>query len=210
MANLLLYLVLAALAVALAPGALRGIFACVALLPMPLQLAGSLSPDAAVLGVVFLFTACCMALRRQRGRPVADPAAGGAGGGGGPCQSRLSAGHPALPAGPGGSSGPAAGPRGPLRAAVCGQPCTGASGAGRHPAAGGPALGGLQRTGAGLRRARHEHGPAGRGLRGGSPAPGAGGGSLPAAAEQPEGAARLPPGGCGFSLPWRQPAAFTP
>lgn len=66
MANLLLYLVLAALAVALAPGALRGIFACVALLPMPLQLAGSLSPDAAVLGVVFLFTACCMALRRQR------------------------------------------------------------------------------------------------------------------------------------------------
>lgn len=64
-ANLLLYLVLAALAVALAPGAARGIFACVALLPMPLQLAASLSPDAAVLGTVFLFTACCMALRQR-------------------------------------------------------------------------------------------------------------------------------------------------
>ena len=65
-ANLILYLVLAALAVALAPGALRGIFACVALLPMPLQLAASLSPDAEVLGVVFLFTAFCMALRHRR------------------------------------------------------------------------------------------------------------------------------------------------
>ena len=64
-ANLLLYLVLAAAAVALAPAALQGIFACVALLPMALQLAGSLSPDAGVLGTVFLFTALCTRLRSQ-------------------------------------------------------------------------------------------------------------------------------------------------
>lgn len=63
MANLLLYLILVTAAVALAPAALRGLFACVALLPMSLQLAGSLSPDAGVLGTVFLFTALCMALR---------------------------------------------------------------------------------------------------------------------------------------------------
>lgn len=67
-ANLLLYLVLAAAAVALAPAALQGLFACVALLPMPLQLAGSLSPDAGVLGTVFLFTALCL---RLRSRPAA-------------------------------------------------------------------------------------------------------------------------------------------
>lgn len=67
-ANLLLYLVLAVAAVALAPAALRGLFACVALLPMPLQLAGSLSPDAGVLGMVFLYTALCMALRARQGR----------------------------------------------------------------------------------------------------------------------------------------------
>lgn len=66
LANLVLYLVLAAAAVAVAPAALRGLFACVSLLPMSLQLAGSLSPDAAVLGTVFLFTALCMALRRRR------------------------------------------------------------------------------------------------------------------------------------------------
>lgn len=65
MANLLVYLVLAAAAVALAPAALRGLFACVALLPMSLQLAGSLSPDAGVLGTVFLFTALCMTLRER-------------------------------------------------------------------------------------------------------------------------------------------------
>lgn len=64
-ANLLLYLVLAAAAVALAPAALRGLFGCVALLPMALQLAGSLSPDAGVLGTVFLYTALCMALRQR-------------------------------------------------------------------------------------------------------------------------------------------------
>ena len=48
--NLISYLALAALAVALAPAGVRGLLACVALLPMPLQLAGSLSPDASVLG----------------------------------------------------------------------------------------------------------------------------------------------------------------
>ena len=57
LANLILYLLLAALAVWLAPTSLRGLLACVALLPMPLQLAASLSPDAAVLGLVFSFTA---------------------------------------------------------------------------------------------------------------------------------------------------------
>ena len=67
-ANLLVYLVLAAAAVALAPAALRGLFAAVALLPMPLQLAASLSPDAAVLGTVFLFAALCLSLRAQPGR----------------------------------------------------------------------------------------------------------------------------------------------
>lgn len=65
LANLLLYLILATAAVALAPAALRGLFACVALLPMSLQLAGSLSPDGGVLGTVFLFTALCMALRTR-------------------------------------------------------------------------------------------------------------------------------------------------
>ena len=62
LANLILYLLLAALAVWLAPISLRGLFACVALLPMPLQLAASLSPDAAVLGLVFSFTALCLRL----------------------------------------------------------------------------------------------------------------------------------------------------
>ena len=65
-ANLLMYLILAVAAVAVAPGVLRGLFACVALLPMSLQLAASLSPDAGVLGTVFLFTALCMRLRTQR------------------------------------------------------------------------------------------------------------------------------------------------
>ena len=45
--NLIFYLLLAVLAVALAPAAVRGLLACIALLPMPLQLAGSLSPAAA-------------------------------------------------------------------------------------------------------------------------------------------------------------------
>lgn len=66
MANLLVYLVLATAAVALAPAVLRGLFACVALLPMSLQLAGSLSPDAGVLGTVFLFVSLCMSLRQRR------------------------------------------------------------------------------------------------------------------------------------------------
>ena len=66
LANLILYLLLAALAVWLAPTSLRGRFACVALLPMPLQLAASLSPDAAVLGLVFSFTALCLRLRGEK------------------------------------------------------------------------------------------------------------------------------------------------
>lgn len=60
--NLLLYLALAALAAALAPAGVRGLLACVAVLPMPLQLAGSLSPDASVLGTVFCYTALCLQL----------------------------------------------------------------------------------------------------------------------------------------------------
>lgn len=60
--NLLLYLALAALAAALAPAGVRGLLACAALLPMPLQLAGSLSPDASVLGTVFCYTALCLRL----------------------------------------------------------------------------------------------------------------------------------------------------
>ena len=66
LANLILYLLLAELAVWLAPTSLRGLFACVALLPMPLQLAASLSPDAAVLGLVFSFTALCLRLRGEK------------------------------------------------------------------------------------------------------------------------------------------------
>ena len=66
LANLILYLLLAALAVWLAPTSLCGLFACVALLPMPLQLAASLSPDAAVLGLVFSFTSLCLRLRGEK------------------------------------------------------------------------------------------------------------------------------------------------
>lgn len=66
LANLILYLLLAALAVWLAPTSLCGLLACVALLPMPLQLAASLSPDAAVLGLVFSFTALCLRLRGEK------------------------------------------------------------------------------------------------------------------------------------------------
>ena len=66
LANLILYLLLAVLAIWLAPTSLRGLFACVALLPMPLQLAASLSPDAAVLGLVFSFTALCLRLRGEK------------------------------------------------------------------------------------------------------------------------------------------------
>ena len=66
LANLILYLLLAAPAVWLAPTSLRGLLACVALLPMPLQLAASLSPDAAVLGLVFSFTALCLRLRGEK------------------------------------------------------------------------------------------------------------------------------------------------
>lgn len=66
LANLLSYLLLAALAVWLAPATMRGLFACVELLPMPLQVAASLSPDAAVLGLVFSFTALCLRLRGEK------------------------------------------------------------------------------------------------------------------------------------------------
>ena len=66
LANLILYLLLAAMAVWLAPTSLRGLLACVALLPMPLQLAASLSPDAAVLGLVFSFTSLCLRLRGEK------------------------------------------------------------------------------------------------------------------------------------------------
>ncbi len=45
---------------------MRGLLACVALLPMPLQLAASLSPDASVLGMVFCYMALCLRLRRKR------------------------------------------------------------------------------------------------------------------------------------------------
>lgn len=64
--NLVFYLALAALAVALAPLGVRGLLACVALLPMPLQLAASLSPDASVLGMVFCFAALCLRLRTKK------------------------------------------------------------------------------------------------------------------------------------------------
>ena len=64
--NLIFYLLLAVLAVALAPAAVRGLLACIALLPMPLQLAGSLSPDASVLGMVFCYTALCLRLRTKK------------------------------------------------------------------------------------------------------------------------------------------------
>lgn len=63
--NLAVYLALAALAVWLAPPHLSGIFACVSLLAQPLQLAGSLSADAAVLGYLFCFTALCLTLRTR-------------------------------------------------------------------------------------------------------------------------------------------------
>lgn len=66
LANLILYLLLAALAVCLAPTSLRGLLVCVALLPMPLQLAASLSPDAAVLGLAFSFTSLCLRLRGEK------------------------------------------------------------------------------------------------------------------------------------------------
>ena len=67
--NLLVYLLLAALAVRLAHPGHKWLFAAAALLPMSLQLAGSLSADAMVLGVVFSYTALCFALRQRAGAP---------------------------------------------------------------------------------------------------------------------------------------------
>lgn len=63
--NLLQYLLLSTAAVWWAPKRLKGLFACVGLLPMALQMAASLSPDAAVLGYSFLLTALCLALRQR-------------------------------------------------------------------------------------------------------------------------------------------------
>lgn len=70
--GLLFYLLLAALAVRLAPAAVQGMFAAVALLPMPLQLAASFSADGAVLGLVFCFTALCLALRERPARHIGE------------------------------------------------------------------------------------------------------------------------------------------
>lgn len=68
--NLILYLLLAALGVRLAASNQRWLFAAAALLPMSLQLAGSLSADALVLGMAFAYTALCFALRRQPANPA--------------------------------------------------------------------------------------------------------------------------------------------
>lgn len=66
--NLILYLLLAALGVRLAAPSQRWLFAAAALLPMSLQLAGSLSADALVLGMCFSYAALCFALCRQPAR----------------------------------------------------------------------------------------------------------------------------------------------
>ena len=66
--NLIVYLVLAALAAALMPGRWKGLLTGVALLPQTLQLAASFSADATVLGLVFCFTALCFALRQRPAR----------------------------------------------------------------------------------------------------------------------------------------------
>lgn len=67
--NLLVYLLLATCAVALAPKRYKAILACVGLLPMSLQLAGSFSADATVLGLLFSFTAVFLKLREGPSRP---------------------------------------------------------------------------------------------------------------------------------------------
>ncbi|WP_294498070.1 DUF2142 domain-containing protein [uncultured Gemmiger sp.] len=67
--NLLVYLLLAALAVRLAHPGQKWLFAAAALLPMALQLAGSLSADAMVLGLVFCYAALCLALRQRAAAP---------------------------------------------------------------------------------------------------------------------------------------------
>lgn len=66
--NLLVYLVLATLAVALMPKRWQALLTCVALLPQTLQLAASFSADATVLGLVFCFLALCFALRERPAR----------------------------------------------------------------------------------------------------------------------------------------------
>ena len=63
--NLLVYLALATLAVALSPRTVRPVFAAAGLLPMSLQLAASFSADAALLGALFAFTALVLRLRER-------------------------------------------------------------------------------------------------------------------------------------------------
>ncbi len=65
--GLLLYAACAAAAVCIAPQRYKGLFAAVALLPMPLQMAASLSTDGTILGLVFSYTALCLLLRTQPG-----------------------------------------------------------------------------------------------------------------------------------------------
>lgn len=63
--NLLCYLLLVRLALHWMPHRWRGLLACVALLPMPLQLAASICRDAALVGLVFAYTALCLGLRER-------------------------------------------------------------------------------------------------------------------------------------------------
>ena len=68
LANLLAYATLTGAALLLAPASCAPLLACAVLLPMPLQLAGSLSPDAGLLGLTALFTALVLRLRQQPAR----------------------------------------------------------------------------------------------------------------------------------------------
>jgi hypothetical protein len=64
--NLAVYLLLGWLTLRLAPERLTGLFACVLLLPMGLQLGGSFSADTLVIGMIFSYTALCLRCRTQR------------------------------------------------------------------------------------------------------------------------------------------------
>lgn len=68
LANLVVYVALAALAVKLAPAG-KNIFFAVGLLPMSLSLAGNLSADASVLGLAFALSALCLRGAYER-RPM--------------------------------------------------------------------------------------------------------------------------------------------
>ena len=80
--NLIFYLLLAVLAVALAPAAVRGLLACIVLLPMPLQLAGSLARCVGAGHGVLLHGAPCLRLRTKKrlcgGKKILLIALGGA------------------------------------------------------------------------------------------------------------------------------------